>query len=43
MAMTLLHDGFPRFQGTCEKILFALDLKHSSFWPLADVKPVYII
>jgi hypothetical protein len=35
--MTLLHNVFTRFFGTC-KILFAVPLKHYSAWPSADVK-----
>jgi hypothetical protein len=32
--------GFQDFHGVY-KILFAVHLKHSSFWPSADVKPIY--
>ncbi len=34
----MIHNGFTRYSYSHEKI--AVDLKHSSFWPSADVKPV---
>ncbi len=35
--MTLKQWGFQNFHRTCI-IFFAVQLKHSSFWPSADVK-----
>ncbi len=37
--MALLHNVFTSFYWTC-KILLAVHLKHSSFWPPADVTPL---
>ncbi len=33
---------FTKFSQDLEKLLFAADSKHTSFWPSADVKPVKI-
>ncbi len=38
--MALLHNGFTRFSYYLQKILFAVHLKHSSFEPSADFKPM---
>jgi hypothetical protein len=37
--MTLLHNGLTRYHNFI-KILFAFNLKHSIFWPLALLKPI---
>ncbi len=37
--MTLLDNGFTRFSKEFVKVLFAVNLKHSRFWPLTDVNP----
>ncbi len=38
--MTLLDNGFTRFSKEFVNVLFAVNLKHSRFWPLTDVKPM---